>query len=127
MQRNNDDDRNNAERPLEVFGGPRLTRQETRIKRRVDAYITSEIDHSELMRVGGKTYRIQTSLDLPDLVCSGLKFKRRLVQVQGGNCYLMARWKPERHMRRLAEPNSQKWFFAIHEQRAAEQAEKEAR
>ena len=117
-----------------------MTRQEKPVKRRVDAYITSEIDHSELMRVGGKTYHIKNSLDLPDLVCSGLTFKRRLVEVKRGACYLMARWKPDRHMRRMAQPNSQKWFlakkvfpkdiekfFAKHEQRAAQQAEKEAR
>ncbi len=135
-----DEERIPAEHPMKVFGGPRLTREETPIKRRVDAYITSEIDRSELMRVGGKTYHIQNSVDLPDLICSGLTFKRRLVQVKGGACYLVARWKPERHMRRLAEPESQKWFlakeifpkdpekfFAKHEQRTAEQTQKEAR
>lgn len=134
------DERIPAEHPMQVFSGPRLTSEERTIKRRVDAYITSEIDRTELMRVGRKTYHVRNSLDLPDLVCRGLTFKRRLVEVKGGSCYLVARWKPDRHMRRLAEPDSQKWFlakevfpkdtekfFAKHEQRAAEQAEKEAR
>jgi len=139
MQRE-EEERIPAEHPMQVFSGPRLTSQEKPVKRRVDAYITSEINHTQLIRVGGKTYQIKQSVDLSDLTCAGLTFKRRVVEVKSGACYLMARWKPDRHMRRLAEPNSQKWFlakeifpkdhekfFAKHEQRAAEEAQKEAR
>ena len=50
-------------------------------------------------------------MDLDDAECEGLTFKRRLVQLKDGTCYLMARWKPDRYMRRAAAGKSQKWFL----------------
>jgi len=98
--------------PMHLFSSPRLTRREKAVKQEVDSYLVNEIENSESMRVGRRMLRIESSVDLDDAECKGLTFKRRLVQLKNGACYLMARWKPDRYMRRAAAGKSQKWFLA---------------
>ena len=97
--------------PMLIFSSPRLTRREARVKKEVDSYVINEVDRTQSLTVGRRQYHVESSLDLPDLTCRGLTFKARLVMLKGGNCYLMARWKPDRYMRRLAERTQQKWFL----------------
>ena len=98
--------------PMHIFSAPRLTKREKAVKQEVDAYLVNEIENSESMRVGKRVFQIESSVDLHDAECEGLTFKRRLVQLKNGTCYLMARWKPDRYMRRAAAGKSQKWFLA---------------
>jgi len=96
---------------MHLFSAPRLTKREKAVKQEVDAYLVNEIRNSESMRVGRRVFQIESSVDLDDAECEGLTFKRRLVQLKDGTCYLMARWKPDRYMRRAAAGKSQKWFL----------------
>ena len=98
--------------PMHLFSSPRVTRREKTVKQEVDAYLVNEIENSESMRVGRRVFKIESSVDLDDAECEGFTFKRRLVQLKDGTCYLMARWKPDRYMRRAAAGKSQKWFLA---------------
>ena len=96
---------------MHLFSSPRLTRREKSMKQEVDAYLVNEIEDSQSLRVGRRLLRIESSVDLEDAECKGFTFKRRLVQLRDGTCYLMARWKPDRYMRRAAAGKSQKWFL----------------
>jgi len=97
--------------PMLIFSSPRLTRREAKVKKELDSYVINDIDRTQLLTVGRKQYRVESSVDLPDVTCGGLTFKTRLVMLKGGTCYVMARWKPDRYMRRLAQRSQQKWFL----------------
>jgi len=97
--------------PMTVFDSPPLTSREKKLKKEVDGYLVSEIEGRERLRVGKRTLVVDSAVDLSDSVCEGLIFKRRLVLLDGGNCYLLARWKPDRYMRRSANGQMQKWFI----------------
>lgn len=87
-----------------------MTRKESVVKQEIDHYRVSEVDETEVIYVGTRARSIYRSLDLPDALCDGYTFKQRLVRTDGGDCLLLARWKPDRHMRRSASAWSQKWF-----------------
>ncbi len=99
------------EHPMERLESPRMTRKEKMLKQEVDAYLVSDVRETARLLIGNRAYDIIEAVDLPDAICSGLTFKLRLVQMKGGNCYLMARWKPDRYMRRNTGGLSQKWFL----------------
>jgi len=96
--------------PMFRLESPRLTRKEKVLKREVDAYLVSDVRETARLLIGKKAYDIIEAVDLPDATSGGLTFKMRLVQMKGGNCYLLARWKPDRYMRRNTGGLSQKWF-----------------
>ncbi len=96
--------------PIERFSTWRLSRKETVLKQEIESYYVSDIDNSAFIRMGKRSHAIAQSLDLPDCMCDGLTFKQRLIKTERGDCLLLARWKPERHMRRNAPEWSQKWF-----------------
>lgn len=96
--------------PMEVFTSPRFTRKENSVKREIESYYMSDITEAESLFIDGHRYHIRSRLDIPDAVCQGLTFKLRLVCIEDGTCYLLARWKPDRYMRRSAGALSQKWF-----------------
>lgn len=96
--------------PMERFSARRITRKENVVKKKIDTYHVSDVDDTAVLYVGRKAVSIFNTLDLPDADCDGLTFKQRLIQTKKGSCLLLARWKPERHMRRSAPPQSQKWF-----------------
>ena len=96
--------------PIRRFSARKMTRKENVLKREVDAYHVSDVDNTAVIHVGSRAMQIYQSLDLPDSVCDGLIFKRRVIQTASGACLLLARWKPERHMRRTITEWSQKWF-----------------
>ena len=98
--------------PMQRFSARRITRKENVVKQKIDTYHVSDVDDTAVLYVGRTAVSIFNSLDLPDADCDGLTFKQRLIQTKKGNCLLLARWKPERHMRRSAPPQSQKWFVA---------------
>lgn len=98
--------------PMERFNARRITRKENVVKKKIDTYHVSDVDDTAVLYVGRTAVSIYNTLDLPDADCDGLTFKQRLIQTKKGNCLLLARWKPERHMRRSAPPQSQKWFVA---------------
>jgi len=97
--------------PMLIFSSPRLTRREAKVRKEVDAYVVNDIDRTQLLTIGRKQFRVESSVDLPDVTCRGLTFKTRLVMLKGGTCYVMARWKPDRYMRRLAAGGQQRWFL----------------
>ena len=97
--------------PMHRLASPRLTKKEKVLKREIDAYLVSDVRETARILVGQKAYDIVDAVDLPDEICSGLTFKLRLVHLKNGNCYLLARWKPDRYMRRNTGGLSQKWFF----------------
>ena len=99
-----------SEDPMEIFSAPRITRKEQVVKQEIDRYHVSEVDETEVIYVGKRALSIYQSLDLPDALCEGYTFKQRLIATEGGECLLIARWKPDRHMRRSASAWSQKWF-----------------
>jgi len=96
--------------PMLELKSPQLTSRETVVKREVDAYYISQITDSSVLLVEGDEFRVQHALDLPDTECEGLTFKLRVVEIEQGPCWLLARWKPDRYMRRSAGGISQKWF-----------------
>ena len=96
--------------PMKRFNTPRMTRRENIVKRVIDAYHVSDVDDTAVIYMGDRALSIYQSLDLPDLDCEGLTFKRRVVVIDNGDCLLIARWKPDRQMRRAAPHWSQKWF-----------------
>jgi hypothetical protein len=96
---------------MAVFSAPRMTRKENILKQEIDAYRVSDVDDTEVICVGKRALSVYQSLDLPDAECDGYIFKQRLVQTDNGDCFLIARWKPERHMRRTTPEWSQKWFL----------------
>ncbi|HUT74291.1 MAG TPA: hypothetical protein VM221_05605 [Armatimonadota bacterium] len=97
--------------PMRIFSNPRLTSREKKLRQEVDGYVISEVEGAARLLVGKRTMVVDSSVDLPDAVCDGFTFKRRLVLLDGGNCYLLARWKPDRYMRRSANGQRQKWFI----------------
>jgi len=97
--------------PMQIFDCPRLTSRERKLKKEIDGYIISEIEGRARLLIDNRTVVVDSSVDLPDSVCDGLTFKRRLVLMDGGMCYLLARWKPDRYMRRSANGQCQKWFI----------------
>lgn len=99
-----------TEEPRDIFSAPRMTRKENVVKQEIDRYHVSEVDETEVIYMGNKALSIYHSLDLPDAMCDGYTFKQRLIETNDGECLLIARWKPERHMRRTASAWSQKWF-----------------
>jgi len=96
--------------PIKRFAVRPLVRKETVLKQEIEAYYVSDVDNSAFLRMGRRSVGIACSLDLPDCVCAGLTYKQRLVRTARGDCFLLARWKPDRHMRRNAPDWSQKWF-----------------
>jgi hypothetical protein len=101
---------NDAREPINRFSGQRLTRREKVVKQEIDAYHVSEVDDTAVIYVGDEALSIYRSLELPDAECHGLTYKQRLISTESGNCMLIARWKPDRQMRRMAPDWSQKWF-----------------
>jgi hypothetical protein len=100
-----------VEHPMFKLDSPKLTKKEKVLKREVDAYLVSDVRETARLLIGQKAFEIRDAVDLPDATCDGLTFKMRLVHMKGGNCYLMARWKPDRYMRRNTGGLSQKWFL----------------
>ncbi len=80
------------------------------VKREVDIYHVSDVDNTAAIYVGNRAMNVYQAIDLPDAECDGLTFKRRVVQTGKNTCLLLARWKPERHLRRTTTEWSQKWF-----------------
>jgi hypothetical protein len=99
-----------APSPIQRFRTRPLTRKESVLKQEIDAYFTSDVDNTSCLTVGRRLLPICQTLDLPDAVCEGLTYKQRLVHTERGDCLLLVRWKPDRHMRRNAPDWSQKWF-----------------
>ena len=97
--------------PMHRLETPKMTKKEKVLKREVDAYLVSDVRETARILIGPKAYEIMDAVDLPDAICEGLTFKMRLVHMKGGVCYLLARWKPDRYMRRAAAGKSQKWFL----------------
>lgn len=97
--------------PMFRLESPKLTRKEKVLKREVDAYLTSDVRETAKILIGPRTHEIKEVVDLSDAICAGLTFKMRLVCVKNGSCYLLARWKPDRYMRRNTGGLSQKWFI----------------
>ena len=98
--------------PLRRFSAPRLTRKEKVVKKEIDTYHVSDVDNTAVIYVGDRALSVYRSLELPDAECDGLTYKQRLVTTNRGDCFLVARWKPDRQMRRTAPEWSQKWFLA---------------
>jgi len=96
--------------PIQSFTSRKMTRKEKVLKTQIDTYHVSDVDDTAVIYVGAKSLPILTSLELPDAECDGLTFKQRVVQTNRGDCLLLARWKPDRYMRRTAPVSSQKWF-----------------
>jgi len=96
--------------PIRRFTSRKLTRKESIVKREIDSYHVSDVDNTAVIYYGRKALSIYQTLDLPDANCDGLTYKQRLVQTREGECLLIARWKPDRYMRRTALDWSQKWF-----------------
>jgi hypothetical protein len=99
-----------VEHPMFKLSSPRLTKKEKVLKKEVDAYLVSDVRETARILIGQKAFDIVDAIDLPDETSEGLIFKMRVVHMKNGNCYLLARWKPERHMRRNTGGLSQKWF-----------------
>jgi len=95
---------------MKRFRPRRMTREEKVVKREIDAYHVSDVDDTAVIYVGNRAMSVYQAVDLPDAVCDGLVFKQRVVKTARGTCLLLARWKPERHMRRATTEWSQKWF-----------------
>ena len=124
--------------PMKRFSTRKMTKKENVLKREVDVYHVSDVDNTAVIHVGNRAMQIYQSLDLSDAEVGGMVFKRRVIQTAKGACLLLARWKPERHLRRTATEWSQKWFvekqlfppdaerfFAKLARRAQEEAEAE--
>lgn len=96
--------------PMDRFSAPRMVRKESVVKKEIDVYHVSEVDNTAVIYMGRRALSIYQTLDLPDASCDGLIFKQRLVQSGPRQCLLLARWKPDRRLRRTAPTWSQKWF-----------------
>jgi hypothetical protein len=97
--------------PMFQLASPKLTRKEKVLKQEVDAYLVSDVRETARILIGEKAHEIKNTIDLPDANSGGLTFKMRVVHLKGGTCYLLARWKPDRYMRRNTGGLSQKWFI----------------
>jgi len=122
---------NDPAEPIQRFTSRRLTRKEKSVKQEIDSYRVNDVERSEVIYFGSQALSVFQSVDLPDAVCDGLTYKQRLIRTDDGHCMLIARWKPDRQMRRSLPDWSQKWFvekqlfppdaaefFARHERRA---------
>jgi len=87
-----------------------MTRKEKVLKKEIETYHLSDVDDTAVIYVGNSTMSIGRSLELPDAECDGLTYKQRIVSTEKGDCLLLARWKPDRYMRRTAPIRSQRWF-----------------
>lgn len=96
--------------PIKTFNSRKFTRKEKVMKKEIDSYRVSDVDDTAVIYVGNSALPIFRSLELPDAECDGLTFKQRVVKTNSGDCLLLARWKPDRYMRRTAPAWSQKWF-----------------
>jgi hypothetical protein len=96
--------------PIEQFSARKMTRKEKVLKKEITTYRVSDVDDTAAIYVGDSVFPIMNSLELPDAECDGLTFKQRVVQTEKGECLLLARWKPDRYMRRTAPDWSQRWF-----------------
>lgn len=99
-----------AMEPVNRFTARRLTRKEKVVKQEITSYHVSDVDDTAVIYVGEEALSVYRSLELPDAVCDGLTYKQRLISTDSGDCMLIARWKPDRQMRRMAPDWSQKWF-----------------
>jgi len=99
-----------SKHPMYLFASSLQTATEVAIKREVDAYLINEVNHTERIRLGDTMLDVRASMDLPDAICDGLTFKQRVVRCDE-HCFLLARWKPDRYMRRAAAGACQKWFL----------------
>ncbi|MFB3879988.1 MAG: hypothetical protein ACE149_01930 [Armatimonadota bacterium] len=96
--------------PIKQFSAPRLTRKEQVLKKEIETYRVNDVDETAVIYVGNSALPIFRSVELPDAQCDGLTYKQRVVSTEKGDCLLLARWKPDRYMRRAAPAWSQKWF-----------------
>jgi len=96
--------------PIKRFSAPKMTRKEKVLKKEIETYHLSDVDDTAVIYVGNSTMSIGRSLELPDAECDGLTYKQRIVSTEKGDCLLLARWKPDRYMRRTAPIRSQRWF-----------------
>lgn len=96
--------------PIKQFSARKLTRKEQVLKKEIETYRVSDVDDTAVIYVGNSALPIFRSLELPDAECEGLVYKQRVVTTKKGDCLLLARWKPDRYMRRSAPAWSQKWF-----------------
>jgi len=96
--------------PMKRFSAPKMTRKEKVLKKEIETYHLSDVDDTSVIYVGNSAWSIGRSLELPDAECDGLTYKQRIVSTEKGDCLLLARWKPDRYMRRTAPIRSQRWF-----------------
>ena len=96
--------------PIKRFNARKFTRKEKVLKKEIDSYRVSDVDDTSVIYEGNSALPIFRSLELPDAECDGLTFKQRVVKTNSGDCLLLARWKPDRYMRRTAPARSQRWF-----------------
>lgn len=96
--------------PVGGFSARRMTRKEKVLKEEIDRYHISDVDDTAVIYFAKKTLPINRCLDLPDAECDGLTYKQRVVSTNGGGCFLIARWVPDRYMRRTAPDCAQRWF-----------------
>ena len=96
--------------PIKRFSAAKLTRKEQVMKKEIESYRVNDVDDTAIIYVGNSALSIFRSLELPDAECEGLTYKQRVVTTEKGDCLLLARWKPDRYMRRTAPAWSQRWF-----------------
>lgn len=96
--------------PIQQFSVPKLTPKEEVMKAEIDTYHVSDVDNTAVIYVGKSALSVFRSLELPDAECEGLIYKQRVISTDKGDCMLLARWKPDRYMRRTAPSWAQKWF-----------------
>jgi hypothetical protein len=97
--------------PIQRFVVPKLTPKEEVMKKEIDTYHVSDVDNTAVIYFGADGLSVIRSLELSDAECEGLVYKQRLVATEAGDCLLLARWKPDRYMRRTAPMWAQKWFI----------------
>ena len=96
--------------PIKRFNSAKLTRKEQVVKKEIESYRVSDVDDTAVIYVGDSQMPISRTLELPDAETDGLVYKQRVVTTNKGDCLLLARWKPDRYMRRTAPAWSQRWF-----------------
>jgi len=96
--------------PIKHFSAAKLTRKEEVLKKAIESYRVNDVDDTAVIYVGTSALPIFRSVELPDAQCDGLTYKQRVVSTKKGDCLLLARWKPDRYMRRAAPAWSQRWF-----------------
>jgi hypothetical protein len=96
--------------PMERFSTKRFVRKEKVLKQEIESYYVSDVENIAIIHTAKRKHTIAQVLDMPDALITGLTYKQRLICTKRGDCLLLARWKPDRHMRRNAPDWSQKWF-----------------